>query len=68
MLKTMFVYIGSNPIPVSYFGIPACLEQGVPWNSSNFKVTLHSILVCDMTNKLATVFRVCNFTVVYYRR
>ena len=63
----MFVYIGSNLIPVTYFSNHACLKQGVPGNSSNFRVTLQSILVCDMTNTLATVFRVCNFTVVYYR-
>ena len=54
----MLVYIGSNPVPVTYFGNHACLEQGVPWDSSNFRVTLHSILVSDMTNTLATVFNV----------
>ena len=64
MLKTMFVYIGSNPIPVTYLGNHVCLEQGVPWNSSNFRETFHSILVCDMTNTLVSVFKFFNFTVL----
>ena len=56
-----------NPIPVTYFGNYACLTEGVPWNSSNFRQTFHSILVYDMTNRLVSVFRFSNFTVLYYR-
>ena len=52
-----------NPIPVTYFGNHACLTEGVPWNSSNFRVTFHSILVCDLANALVSVLR---FSILQY--
>ena len=39
-----------NPIPVTSFGNNACLTEGVPSSSSTFRVTFHSILVCDLIN------------------
>ena len=55
-----------NPIPVTYFGDNACLT-GVPLSSSNFRVTFHSVRVCDLTNTQVSVFRCFKFTVLYYR-
>ena len=62
----MFVYIGSNPISVIDFSDYACLEQGVPWNSNNLRLTFHSAQVCNVTNTPVSVFRLSNFTIRWW--
>ena len=68
VLSEIWVYVKDNvrtmnPILVTYFSNHACLTEGVPSNSSNFRVTFYTILLCDMTNALVNVFRFFNFTV-----
>ena len=56
-----------DPILITYSGNHACLTEGVPRNSSHFRVTFHSVMLCDMTDTLVSVFRFFNFTVLYYQ-